>query len=145
MNMNAKVWLQRFNKIRILVDIVLFLTFFAIGIVGLNFFLPMSIIVDKMINTVTTVGILIWAFCWLKLAEYASGLMKLEIEKVVESQKTEEERAAPIIINKKSISVANIPDVPTLSNKVIKTTKVILDSNTNFVQKRTKVKTKKEG
>lgn len=143
--MNAKVWLQRFNKIRILVDIVLFLTFFAIGIVGLNFFLPMSIIVDKMINTVTTVGILIWAFSWLKLAEYASGLMKLEIEKVVESQKTEEERAAPIIINKKSISVANIPDVPTLSNKVIKTTKVILDSNTNFVQKRSKVKTKKEG
>lgn len=142
--MNAKLWLERFNKTRILFDIVVFLMFFGFGVFALSLFLPTSILFDKIINTIVTVGILIFAFCWLKLAEYANDLIKIELEKTVESQKTEEEKAAPIIVNKKSISAAT-PVSSTLSSKVLKTTGVLLDSNTKFVQKRSRVKTKKEG
>ncbi len=143
MSSNAKIWLERFNKNRIAVDITLFIVFLAMGLYILSWLIPINSLMQAILNTLTTLGILLFAFSWLKLAEIASSLMKLQIEKFVELEKTPEEKAAPIIVAKKSISVAT-PTATTFTNKVIKTTKGILESETNFVQKRTRVK-KKEG
>ena len=122
---DARITLERYNKISAVFDILLVLLFLTVGFFGLTLILPGNVVINMAVQAVATLVSFVFAFGSLKLAEYLTALVRLKLEEAVEAEKTDEERAAPVPVAKKSVS-AQSPSPPTLSNTVIKTTKVVL-------------------
>ena len=139
---DARITLERFNKVSAVFDILLVLLFLTLGFFGLTFVLPGNIVVNMVVQAVATLVFFVFAVGSLKLAEHLTSLVRLKLEDAVEAEKTEEEKAMPVPVAKKSVS-AQAPAPPTLSNTVIKTTKVVLKNPATTVAKRGRPK--KEG
>lgn len=140
---DARITLERFNKISAIFDILLVLLFLTVGFFGLTLVLPGNVVVNMAVQAVATLVSFVFAFGSLKLAEHLTNLVRLKLEDAVEAEKTEEEKAEPIAVVKKSVS-AQPPVAPTLSNKVIKTTRVVL-KNTSAPAVIKRGRPKKEG
>lgn len=139
---DAKVVLERFNKVSFAFDILLVILFFTLGFFGLTLLVPADHVIGIFVQSAATLVGFAFGFGSLKTAEYLTNLVRLKLEEAVEDAKTDEERAAPVPVVKKAIS-AEAPPAPTLSNKVIKTTKVVMKANP--VKRGRPATTKKEG
>lgn len=124
---DARIMLERFNKVRFIADILLVILFFTLTFFGLALLVPADHLIGMLVQSAATFVTFIFTFGCLRAAEHLTGLMKLKLEEAVEEAKTDEERAAPVAVVKKSVS-AMPPSSPTISNTVIKTTKVVLKS-----------------
>lgn len=122
---DAKVVLERFNKVSFVIDVLLVVLFFTLGFFGLTLFVPADQVIGIFVQSAATLVGFVFAFGSLKTAEYLTGLLRTKLEEAVEDAKTDEERAAPVPVLKKSVSAAS-PAAPTLSNRVLKTTKVVI-------------------
>ena len=122
---DARITLERFNKVRFVVDVLLVILFFTIAFFGLTLLIPADHVIGLLVQSAATFVTFVFTFGCLRAAEHLTGLVKLKLEEAVEAAKTDEERAAPVPVVKKSVNAAP-PSAPTLSNTVIKTTKVVL-------------------
>lgn len=138
---DAKVVLERFNKVSFVVDVLLVILFFTLGFFGLTLIVPADQVMAMVVQSAVTLVGFVYAIASLKAAEYLTGLLRVKLEEAVENAKTDEERAAPVAVVKKSVSVA-APETQSLSNRVIKTTKVVMKANPG---RRGRPATKKEG
>ena len=142
---DARITLERFNKVRFVADVLLVVLFFTLAFFGITLLVPADHLIGMLVQSAATFITFVFAFGCLRAAEYLTGLMKLKLEEAVEAAKTDEERAAPVAIVKKSVS-ATPPSAPTLSNTVIKTTRVVLKSPSAAVAAASKRgRPKKEG
>lgn len=142
---DARITLERFNKVRFVADVLLVVLFFTLAFFGITLLVPADHIIGMLVQSAATFITFVFAIGCLRAAEHLTGLMKLKLEEAVEAAKTDEERAAPVAIVKKSVS-ATPPSAPTLSNTVIKTTRVVLKSPSAAVAAASKRgRPKKEG
>jgi hypothetical protein len=141
---DAKQTLERFNKVSVVFDVLLVILFFTLGFFGLTLIVPADVVVGMTVQASATFAFFVFAFGSLKLSEHLTNLLRLKLEEAVEEQKTEEERAAPVVVSKKSVS-AEAPVAPTLTNKVIRTTRVVLKPNAAAIVAAKRGRPKKEG
>lgn len=139
----AKETLKQFNKLSFAFELLLIILFFSLGVLSATFILPSERIVEIIIHLTTAISFFIFGFISVKLAENVIKLIRLKLEDIVESKKTEEEKAVPIVVSKKSVS-AQVPPEKTLSNKVLRTTTVVLKPNRGSSTKRGRPVSKKE-
>lgn len=124
---DARRTLELFNRISVVLDVLLVVLFLITGLFGLTLLIPTSIVINLCLQSVATMVLLLFGVVCLKGAERITGAIRESIEQAVEDQKTDEEKAAPVIVSKKSISATPPPvSAPTLTNTVLKTTKVVL-------------------
>ncbi len=124
---DARITLERFNKVRFVADVLLVVLFFTLAFFGLTLLVPADHLIGMLVQSAATFVTFVFTFGCLRFAEHLTGLIKVKLEEAVEAAKTDEERAAPVVIVKKSVSAPQ-SSAPTLSNTVIKTTKVVLKS-----------------
>lgn len=126
---DARITLERFNKFRFVFDVLLVILFFTLAFFGLTFLIPADHIIGMLVQSAATFITFVFVLGCPHAAEHLTGLIKLQLEEAVEAAKTDEERAAPVPVVKKAVNAAQ-PSAPTLSNTVIKTTRVVLKSPT---------------
>ena len=122
---DAKLTLERFNNFRFIFELLLVVLFFTLTFFGVTFVVPADNIMAILVNASATLLTFMFALGCLKIAEHVTSFVRVKLEEAVEAAKTDEERAAPVVIVKKSVSAPQ-SSAPTLSNTVIKTTKVVL-------------------
>lgn len=142
---DAKLTLERFNNFRFIFELLLVVLFFTLTFFGVTFVVPADNIMTMLVNASATLLTFMFALGCLKIAEHVTSFVRVKLEEAVEAAKTDEERAAPVAVIKKSINAAP-PSAPTLSNTVIKTTRVVLKSPSAAVAAASKRgRPKKEG
>lgn len=142
---DARITLERFNKVRFVFELLLVVLFFTIAFFGLTLIVPADNIMVILVNASATLLTFMFALGCLKIAEHVTGFVRVKLEETVEAAKTDEERAAPVPVVKKAVNAAP-PSAPTLSNTVIKTTRVVLKSPSAAVAAASKRgRPKKEG
>jgi len=129
MDSDARRTLELFNRISAIIDILLVMLFLTTGLFGLTLLMPVTVVINIVLQSVATLVFLLFGVASLKGAEYITNLIRAKLVQVVEDEKTDEEKAVPAVVSKKSIISAENVSAPTLSNKVLKTTKVVLKSN----------------
>jgi hypothetical protein len=129
MDSDARSTLELFNRISVVVDILLVMLFLTAGLFGLTLLMPVSYVINLVLQSVATLVFLLFGFASLKGAEHITNLIRANLVQAVEDQKTDEEKAAPVVVSKKSIIAAQPSPAPTLTNRVLKTTKVVLKSS----------------
>ena len=129
MDSDARRTLELFNRISVIIDILLVMLFLTAGLFGLTLLMPVTLVINIALQSVATLVFLLFGFASLKGAEHITNLIRANLVQAVEDEKTDEEKAAPAVVLKKSIISAETVSAPTLSNKVLKTTKAVLKSN----------------
>jgi len=129
MDSDARSTLELFNRISVVVDILLVMLFLTAGLFGLTLLIPVSYVINLVLQSVATLVFLLFGVASLKGAEHITNLIRANLVQAVEDQKTDEEKAAPVVVSKKSIIAAEPSPAPTLTNRVLKTTKVVLKSS----------------
>lgn len=140
---DARRTLEVFNRLNVVMDILLAILFLIVGVFGLTLIMPTTVVVNLCLQSVATVVLVLFGVFCIKTAERITLAMRASIEQAVEDEKTEEEKMAPVVVSKKAIS-AEVPVAPTLSNKVLKTTRVVL-KNTSGPAPVKRGRPKKEG
>lgn len=138
---DAKQTLERFNKASVVLDALLVGLFFTLGFFGLSLVVPVDILFNIVVQAGATFAVFAIAVGFLRVSEHLTSLLRLKLEEAVEAEKTDEERAAPVVISKKSVGA----ETPTLANKVLKTTKVVLKPNAAAAVAARRGRPKKEG
>jgi hypothetical protein len=129
MDSDARSTLELFNRISVVVDVLLVMLFLTAGLFGLTLLMPVSYVINLVLQSVATLVFLLFGVASLKGAEHITNLIRANLVQAVEDQKTDEEKAAPVVVSKKSIIAAEPSPAPTLTNRVLKTTKVVLKSS----------------
>jgi len=129
MDSDVRSILELFNRISVVVDILLVMLFLTAGLFGLTLLMPVSYVINLVLQSVATLVFLLFGFASLMGAEHITNLIRANLVQAVEDQKTDEEKAAPVVVSKKSIIAAEPSPAPTLTNRVLKTTKVVLKSS----------------
>jgi len=140
---DARRTLELFNRLNVILDILLTILFLITGVFGLTLIMPTTVVVNMCLQAVATVVLVLFGVACVKTAERITLAMRGNIEQAVEDEKTDEEKMAPVVVSKKAIS-AEAPVAPTLSNKVLKTTRVVL-KNTSGPAVGKRGRPKKEG
>lgn len=134
---DAKQTLELFMKLRFVFDALLVVLFLTTGFFGLTLVIPFDIVLNTAIQSLFTIGSLVFGVGCIRLADNLTDRLKIQLEQAVEDEKSDEERAAPVIVNKKSVG-------PAPSN-ILKTTRVVLKSNAAAAVAAKRGRPKKEG
>jgi len=111
---DAKVVLERFNKVSFIVDVLLVILFFTLGFFGLTLIVPADQVMAMVVQSALTLVGFVYAVASLKAAEYLTGLLRVKLEEAAGAEKSAVEPVkAPTVVSAHA-------------NRVIKTTKVVM-------------------